>query len=527
MAQTDDDLAFEDSQNRAALAGARPALIERFGIRGLYGYRTISLASKFAATVLIARNGTGKTTLLGALDAFLKLELYRLRELQFNEIFCKIRGIPQELVLTHDELVLFLQTAVDGEVTRLAARIGIDPQKLYEFLLGDFRQRIDGWHLDGDASSVATSISRSFQHDNRAAKKACEEAYLSLFRRTPNLDFLRSTLTNVLSGFEIVYLPTYRRVELALTDDGEDRRTIRGRTRPRLNFAPSGLHTAEIQFGLGDISDRLTQLNNDIIARSNREYRAISENIINELIRGYEVTEDAEIPKPDDLRLFFSRLESGKRIMGPQYSRISAPEFERIYSSEGVPPESAKFLKYFLNKLNGIINITKEIEQPVGDFIRSCNKYLSSAEPTTFPPSEAEHARLPRIDGKALKLNPNNLRVHVESLPARTSISLDALSSGEKQMVSLFARMYLYEKRKIVLIDEPELSLSIDWQRGILVDVLLSPNCEQVIAITHSPFVFDNSLEQFARTLDLELGVNPELPLEAETTDLANGDSDE
>lgn len=68
-----------DIDERAYELGARPALIERFGIRSLYGYRTISLSSRHAATILIARNGTGKTTLLGALDAFLKLQLYRLR----------------------------------------------------------------------------------------------------------------------------------------------------------------------------------------------------------------------------------------------------------------------------------------------------------------------------------------------------------------------------------------------------------------------------------------------------------------
>lgn len=80
-------------------------------------------------------------------------------------------------------------------------------------------------------------------------------------------------------------------------------------------------------------------------------------------------------------------------------------------------------------------------------------------------------------------------------------------------MISLLAKLYLYPKRKIVLIDEPELSLSIDWQRGILVDVLLSPLCEQVVAITHSPFVFDNALEPFARSLTLKVEQNPEQQL--------------
>lgn len=72
-------------------------------------------------------------------------------------------------------------------------------------------------------------------------------------------------------------------------------------------------------------------------------------------------------------------------------------------------------------------------------------------------------------------------------------------------MISLFAKMYLYSSNKIVLIDEPELSLSIDWQKRIIVDVINAPLCRQVVAITHSPFVFDNSLEPFATSLKLSI----------------------
>ena len=516
MSEIEENQVADDTQERAAAAGARPALIEAFGIRGLYGHRTISLSSQHAATVLIARNGTGKTTLLGALDAFLKLQIFRLRDLEFDEIFCKIRDIPEDLILTQGDVSAFTQVTVESEVGKLAQRSGIDGHRIFEFLFGDYRAALANWHFDNDHNSITNTLYRAFSHDPQATLKACDDAYASMFRRSPALQILKSTLEAALEGYEIVYLPTYRRVELALTDSGDDKRR-RGRSKPKLNLNAAGLHTADIQFGLGDISERLSQLNGEIIQRSNREYREISENIINELINGYEVKDDAQIPSRADLNLFFSRLESSKYMIGPPYSRISAPDLEKIYTSEGVEPGSVKFLRYFLNKLYGIINITKEIEQPVGEFIDNCNRYLASLEPTTIAPIESDRVRLMRIDAKALKLNPTDLSVTVESLPARAPISIDALSSGEKQMVSLFARMYLYPKKKIVLIDEPELSLSIDWQKGILIDVLLSPNCEQVIAITHSPFVFDNALEPFARTLNLTLAspAEPQLSLES------------
>lgn len=94
---------------------------------------------------------------------------------------------------------------------------------------------------------------------------------------------------------------------------------------------------------------------------------------------------------------------------------------------------------------------------------------------------------------------------------------MESLSSGEKQMISLFARLYLYPGNKVLLIDEPELSLSLDWQRKILVDALRAPSCKQIIAITHSPFIFDNELESYAGALRLKVDqVEPSLFRESE-----------
>lgn len=504
----------KSSVGSASARAAEPSLIERFGISGLYGYRTISLTSKHAATILIARNGTGKTTLMGALDALLKLQLNRLSNLDFAEIFCRIRGLDRDIILTHADVVDFLKLPTEGDFIKMATKASVEQSKLFQFIIGDYKNSLNECFSDPDGNSVAWAIARAFSHDIYAATKSCEDVHRSLFERTPTLSQLRDMITTALSDYDVVYLPTYRRVELALTDEGEARRR-RGRSRPKFSIASSGLHTGDIQFGLGDISDRLSELNNQIISSSNRGYREISENIINELIQGFEVSPDTPRPNAEDLKLFFSRLESSGRVIGPYYGISNPPDYEKIYSNVGVPAESRKFLTYFLGKLDKIINITKKIEKPVDDFINSCNKYLSSIEPSTSLADESPHHGLVNVDAKALKVDRTDLSVHVESLPARNRIPLDALSSGEKQMVSLFAKIYLYPKKKIVLIDEPELSLSIDWQKTILIDVLMSGNCAQLIAITHSPFVFDNVLEKFASTLDLQIAdrIEPELPL--------------
>lgn len=69
-------------------------------------------------------------------------------------------------------------------------------------------------------------------------------------------------------------------------------------------------------------------------------------------------------------------------------------------------------------------------------------------------------------------------------------IPLEALSSGEKQMLLILLQILLQEKTPhIALMDEPEVSLHIRWQRA-LIDTIrkINPNCQLVIA-THSPSI--------------------------------------
>ena len=101
----------QDTDKNTSEAASLPALLEYFAIEGLFGYRTISLSSKFAATIVIARNGAGKTTLLGALDAFLKGQFIRLTDLQFSKIECRLRGVATTLVLLKSDLDEMMQVA--------------------------------------------------------------------------------------------------------------------------------------------------------------------------------------------------------------------------------------------------------------------------------------------------------------------------------------------------------------------------------------------------------------------------------
>jgi len=65
-------------------------------------------------------------------------------------------------------------------------------------------------------------------------------------------------------------------------------------------------------------------------------------------------------------------------------------------------------------------------------------------------------------------------------------IQLASLSSGEKQAMLIFIDTLLAAESAL-LIDEPEISLHVDWQRRLISNMkLLNPNA-QIIVATHSP----------------------------------------
>ena len=71
----------------------------------------------------------------------------------------------------------------------------------------------------------------------------------------------------------------------------------------------------------------------------------------------------------------------------------------------------------------------------------------------------------------------------------KEAFSSDKLSSGEKQMLS-FLCYNAFSENTPIFIDEPELSLHVDWQRLLLPTLLEQGTGNQFFIATHSPFIY-------------------------------------
>jgi len=75
----------------------------------------------------------------------------------------------------------------------------------------------------------------------------------------------------------------------------------------------------------------------------------------------------------------------------------------------------------------------------------------------------------------------------------KKELNIDDLSSGEKHIIALLGRVCLSGRKGSILIaDEPELSLHLEWQRKIIYAIKkLAPDMQLIFA-THSPAIITN-----------------------------------
>jgi predicted ATPase len=152
-----------------------------------------------------------------------------------------------------------------------------------------------------------------------------------------------------------------------------------------------------------------------------------------------------------------------------------------------IDKEENKILAYFLFKLSSIYSELEKNEKDITDFIKVCNGYTSN-----------KFFYYDFVNFK-IQIRPVTNEVIILDKP----IEFSDLSSGEKQIVSLFSHIYLSDlENYLVIIDEPELSLSVSWQRRFLADIAKIDKCIGLIAVTHSPFIFENELEGYAHGLN-------------------------
>lgn len=151
-------------------------------------------------------------------------------------------------------------------------------------------------------------------------------------------------------------------------------------------------------------------------------------------------------------------------------------ESERIqYNSilDNIADADSDKLRRFQELSVSIDNITNKIYAPIVKFKEILDSYFKETSKRIVVEDERESL----------------LIVHKDE-EKDINIKINQLSSGEKQLLILFLTVILQgEKPFILLLDEPETSLHVEWQSTFLDDInKLNPNI-QIIVGTHNPLI--------------------------------------
>lgn len=478
--------------------------IEYFRMTGVHGYKDITMSMKGKTTVFVSENGAGKTTVLNALRLLLEQDFLNLMRIDFKSIFIKLTGYnvveiknERASLIPVDEIKIFLSDRFslndsfwnDHDIIKFA-KLLIDSKS-------------NDYYDDKIANELYNAVKFPKEYVNTFLKEL-KEIITNKVESKERHNFKSHLLKNnsfkliaeSLRDTDVIFLPTYRRVEKSFETKSRDEREISNhRLFGRKRWMK--LQRDGISYGLKDVEDALKGLTLDIERTSNLGYRSLSAKMLEDLIKYGNndriSKEQHSLPSLEDLERFLNRVDdtsSNSRARRTSQTKKDSliSSLKKLYNDDTI--KDITYLNYFLTQLNSVIQETKEQESKIEKFVAVCDKYLSSAG-----------------DSKSLKFDPQSLEVIVRDNHTGERISLNDLSSGEKQVISLMATIYLNDSTpKIILIDEPELSLSIDWQRMILPDLNAGENVKQVIAITHSPFIFDNELDPYAIAMKVVKG---------------------
>ncbi|MFC3632078.1 AAA family ATPase [Paracoccus angustae] len=443
-----------------------------FRAYGVVGFRDYEVNFDKSAKIIVGPNGTGKSTFLSLFYLFVTQQWVRLQSYGFERL--EIEHEKGIITLNRETL----DTYQGDRYSSPAAR------RIFEKL------RAAG-STDLLKKPTLTRADRSY---------ISEVAGIPLHQVSSFMRYVQGELTfsigvqetedqlNSLNLGIILYLPTYRRIEKdihSIFPDIEDR--IKEKLAKTGSSQRQGQNFIEISgFGMADIQSLI-----DSAVEEVRDFRRTSiesayQEYIRDIVRGrikkYSLSRLRSM-SDKDLAEFQDRLNTD--IFTDSDHKILNDKIQALRKkSSGQPSSENRFLGMFVEQLIEAHTRTKEKEKRLNYFIEVISNYLG---PSKFAEFSDDAFKIKQV----IENFSSKEKIHA------SSVSLDQLSSGEKQIVALFAYLLLSKKEGLlVLIDEPELSLSVPWQKKFLPDILAAESCAGVFAVTHSPFVFDNELRK-------------------------------
>lgn len=440
--------------------------LKSFKIFGLFDRYDIDLPFNREVNIFIGENGLGKTTILNCLYYVLEKKYVQLEAIPFHRIEVDFRFSNAPVVIKKADIIAYNKQSRNGR------RAVYDEDYLY-YLLAEFQiaaEDLDTLSTD-EFELIAQRYSAMQGIPIPMARKRLA-TMLDLHSSTYMHKYVKGDKKNVQALSQmlkenlherIIYLPTYRRIENDFSN---------------LNIRNEEINNSEmlIRFGMSDVQKYIDTILDQIRKLAVEGFNKMTGLLLGQYTNGDNMRYDYNTIDLDIVKIILDRLED-------KIDSTTKQNIIRLINTKEIYYPKYQHLLNLLHRLIASYDQQKRYDDRINGFVNTCNKYLND---------------------KHFRYNPSDLtlRIYLDDANTNQSVKLTQLSSGEKQIVSLFSKLYLEsDESSIVIIDEPELSLSIKWQQMLLPDIMRSNNCKLLLTVTHSPFIFENEFDMDAREI--------------------------
>ncbi|MDD4651230.1 MAG: AAA family ATPase [Methanothrix sp.] len=448
--------------------------LKRIQIKGLNGTRTIDITIKDNTLILVGENGSGKTTILRILFHFLSGNWILLYPIQFQEIIAIID--KEEYKLTREQLDGIFKRITNPDYLRV-----FPPSIQYHIRNVISHSPPDQVFFELKKLSERYGISFDFiEWESKKTRKINKAQY----NEKMDEDII-AAMRKAISA-QILYLPTYRRIERELSSILENTTPNDSQQKKELNkqLDTNAGYIELVEFGMKDVERAIVTKLDELKEFARKNLTNLTLQYLGDVVdKKYEnigIDEIAGLPEKT-IRSVLDRID--ETILKREHKERLFKEINLV-RLEKLDTVHNKIISHYFIKLLAFQKSLEMEEKPISDFCALCSEYVAN---------------------KKLIYDYINFKFLIQTSDESgeiKEIELHDLSSGEKQIVSLFSHLYLSgQKKYFILIDEPELSLSVPWQRRFLIDICKSEFYTGLIAATHSPFIYDNDLLPYAHGL--------------------------
>lgn len=434
--------------------------ISEIRIFGLHQQFNVDLKFSEGLNVLYGKNGRGKTTVLHVIANALELDFFRFRFLQFDRIELDTFKGDQLIIINNQDADTRIKLMLNGLEINLDQNFqpNHEDAKLLRNTLGSrpvylpaFRSILERARSESYVEAQRSSEFEQIRESERSLQRESESrerrtAYVGGRYDLPGLNARKTVQCREWFGqfVPIIRYPSIIEVTDRLATEYRDAQLEVGMLERRM------------------LSSMFVEVFKALLSEEDIPSESEVETLLERVRLALESDEDVEanhFNESDHLGSRLAEVVDSMTTQGGSQAGAAERRVLRLYAT-------------MLEKRN------KEREssfERVHQFEDAVNKFLDNK--TLHISDDRKFAQR---SGRG---------VYVESTSGRR-YPLSSLSSGERQVLTMiFSATRMSVTPGVFLIDEPELSLHVDWQRIILSELMSQAGGRQIIACTHSPEV--------------------------------------